>query len=332
MVRLAEKTRSSIQQEISVMFDLFNRYPMREALSGKSSWTPDSICEEGKIVICSWDVKRFDLAGKLIQVIAKRCTERGIERRLPRYKHNPDAMRCVALLIDEFQFFVDSADIKFLSTSRESRAAALWTYHSFPMLIDEFGGDRNKVDALLAHFSTKVCHENRCAVTNRFHADEIAEIIVERWNRGHTVSVTNSGGHESSNETASLGASEQKDYGLRPRAFTTLARGGKPFNWHVEAIVYMAGRVWKANGRRWIRMKFFQSCEPHVDKTWFSFYPRAPLSIFWDKMPTARIWARHVPFRVLIEACRREPKYWKAFVERWAAFWLEVKEYWWRRV
>ncbi len=228
MPALSDRTRACIQQMCSAMLDHHVRDLYQDAFGGKSTWTPDDILDRGKIVIVGYDVDRFGAMGQCINSIVKKCVQRALARRREKFGSDMDQCRPVAFIMDEAPFLVDSQDERFLRVGRENRAINLWAIQTIPSMIDEFGGGevaRNRVDGLLAHFHTKVMHQNDCDVTN----NKMAEIISKDlwWRLGTNIGQNPGGATEGRNWN------QQVDYVLPPIAFKELKRGGLKFNWDV---------------------------------------------------------------------------------------------------
>jgi hypothetical protein len=54
------------------------------------------------------------------------------------------------------------------------------------------------------------------------------------------------------------GVSEQIDFEVQPKAFTSLRRGGPENGWLVEGIVYQGGARFRQSGKTWLRAGFSQ--------------------------------------------------------------------------
>ena len=322
MVGLSERTRSCVEAMAIGMLDGQCRDTMQEAMGGASTWTPEEIGEHGWVVICAYDVKRFGVIGKLINVLGKVAVYKKAERRLQQYRGNMSACRPIAVIADEAQFFMDSvSDLDFLRTSRESRAACFWSIQSIPSVVAELGGGdvaRNMVDALGSMFQTKIFNQNDCDVTNKKCAAWIGEETAKSY--GQSIGVNGRG-----ESNVSLNWNERMEPLVATTAFQRLPRGGREFKWEVRAFVMMAGHAWKCNeGRYWAKIKFFQNCEPEKPLKWWQWFrPQVPVSIHFDKVPTARKWSRHIPWRTLALELwsEKDPQKRKRILERWCWFW-----------
>jgi len=322
MPGLSERCRSCIQQMCSAMLDPHVRDLYQDAFGGQSTWTPDDVMDRGKIVIIGYDVERFGLMGQVINCIVKRCAQRAIARRREKFGSDMNPCRPVAFIMDEAPFLVDSHDERFLRVGRENRAINLWAIQTIPSMVDELGsGDvaRNRVDGLLAHFHTKVMHQNDCDVTN----NKMAEIISKDlwWRMGKNVGQTPGGATEGHNWNL------QVDYVLPPIAFKQLKRGGPKFNWDVRAIVTMPGYQW-ADGKWWQAIKFIQNCEPKKERLALQFlFDHAPASIWLDRIPVARIWVKHGSVLQLLRDIWHRPDKAQWYFWRWVAFWIGIESY-----
>jgi len=319
MPALSDRTRACIQQMCSAMLDHHVRDLYQDAFGGQSTWTPDDILEDGRILICGYDIDRFGAMGQCINSIIKKCVQRAIARRREKFGSNMDRCRPVVFVMDEAPFLVDSQDERFLRVGRENRAISLWAIQSIPSMVMELGGGdaaRTQVDALLGHFHTKVMHQNECNVTNDKMADIVAKDLA--WRQGININQGPNGPNQGENWNLQL------DYLLPPIAFKQLKRGGVNNNWDVRAIVTMPDHRW-SDGKRWQAIKFIQNCEPKKEHFALEFFfDYSPASIWRDKVPVARIWVKHVPFLQLLRDVWRRPEkaYW--LIRRWLAFWIGI--------
>lgn len=359
MPALSERTRSCIEAMAIGMLDPNARETMYEAMGGKSTWTPKSITEEGRIVIVAYDVKRYGGIGKLIQVACKKSVEMESERRLARYRGKMETCRPVAIIADELQFVLDSGDLDFLRTSREARAGMIGSIQSIPSVISELGGGAQAevlADAIFGQFQTKVYHQNGCDSTNKKTSGWVGEKLVWTVGESEGTTVTEQGASQSSG----YNLSEQ----LRPLVptieFKRSARGGEANKYEVRVFVTMEGHFWKCNGGEdWARIKIFQHCEPSkshvlfwpllggrlraITEFWlritaasplrywndlFLCDPRAPVSMFMDRVPTARIFVRHPPLMKLIPALWRAQDWDEriTLIARWWGWWMGKTE------
>jgi hypothetical protein len=329
MIGLNDRTRSCVEAMAIGMLDAHAREIMQEAMGGESTWTPEDICD-GAVVVCGYDVKRYGTIGKLIQVAAKKSIQRKIERRLAEYAGREVEMRPVIFLGDEIQFFIDSGDLDFLRTSRESRGGCIWSIQSIPSVVSELGGGapaETLAKAVFGMFQTRIYHYNECDSTNEQCARWIGQDMQRR--PGGSVGIDPRG-----QVNRGENWSEQPYYLVPPIAFLRLARGGEAEKWNVRAIVTMAGHKWKCNdGKSWAKIKFFQN----VDKAKIPKYrwPWAPIWMFLDKVPSARSWSLHVPvsqalkgfwkkhYQYAIEEHLRKP-----IISEWRYTWVCFKGLW----
>jgi hypothetical protein len=309
MPALSERTKSCVEAMAIGMLDPHARDIMQEAMGGESTWTPDSL-DAGKIIICGWDIKRYDAIGKLIQVACKRSIQRWAERRLAKY---PKGMRGgllpIFLVADEAQFFIDGqADLDFLRTARESRAGCLWAVQSIPSVVAELGGGpvaENLFNAIAGMFETKIYHYNNCPITNRKCAEWIGEDMQKR--PGGSIGIDPRG-----RVNRGENWSDQPYFLVPPIAWQRLPRGGEAERWNVRAFVTMARHEWKCNHRRyWAKIKLFQSCAPGDGHG--VGWPSAPVWTFFEKVASARRWSLHVPLR---EAMKGWPTKFNEYVMR----------------
>ncbi len=274
---LADRTRSSIAITLSVLLDTFLRYPLRDMFLGELTVSPDDVLA-GKIAIVSVPVKEFDLIGKIAAVLWKWSVQRAIERRPELTSGQPiETIRPVFIAADEAAYFCTSSDALFQMTARSARGITLYSTQSIPNFYSEMGGDgtaRARVDSLLANLQTRIACQNLDHTTNHWFAESLGHVIVRRQSRSITTKNFIEGflaEHQASGKAANISISEQADWDVSPRVFTGLKRGGTANKGIVEAIVVSTGDRFKANGKRWLRVRFDQFKEP---KGWRRFISR----------------------------------------------------------
>lgn len=257
--RLADRTRSSIAQTLSVLLDSFVRYPIRELLSSQTTCTPDDVLA-GKIVIVDVPVKEFDHIGKIVGVIWKYCLQRAIERRVETGGYAADALRPVFIAADEAQFWATKWDAQFQQTARAARGITVYSSQNLPNFYAEIGGDptaKAHVDSLLGNLQTRLACQNAEPQTNEWYANSVGKVLKRRRNQSRTFG---------SSFSQTSGYAEQMDFDVQPREFTTLKAGSRSNGYCVEAILTAKSREFRANkNKRWLRVMFHQGFAP----TWW---------------------------------------------------------------
>jgi len=251
--RLAERTRSSIAQVLTVLLDRFMRTPLRPLLLEKTDCTPQDVLD-GKLVIVDVPINETPDLGKIVGVVWKLAVQRAIlSRTLP--QGPADGVRPVFIAADEGQYWLTDYDANFQQTSRSARGITVFATQNLPNLYAELSGSPSgmaRVKSFLGNLQTRLACRNTDPETNLYLAESIGQKIVQRqsrsfrgllgWPEGQTVS-------------------EQVDFDVRPRKFTTLRTGGEKNDFMVEALVTRGGERFKANnGARWMVASFDQKC------------------------------------------------------------------------
>lgn len=255
-VQLSEKTRSVILSTFSSLVDVLNRSLLRDLFSTETTLRPEDTLD-GKILLIDLPVKEFMEVGQFAAVLWKYCFQRAIERR--DVHENP---RPVFLWADEFHHFTTSYDMEFQTTARSSRVATVYLTQNISTLLAAFGGDQARAltDSLLGNLQTKIWCANGDPVTNEWAANVIGrspQFFINANQSSNTADWTNAlfglGGPTSMNS----GISQQMEYELPPRHFTTLRCGGPESDWNVDSIVFQGGRQF-SNGKTWLPVTFRQ--------------------------------------------------------------------------
>lgn len=234
---LADKTRSIIVSMFTSLADGLLRSPMRELFCTDTTVVPE-LAHEGAIIVVDLPVLEFAEVGQVAQVLWKHLFQRATERR-DVSKHP----RPVFLWADEAQYFISKTDAVFQTTARASRCATVYLSQNLPNYIAALGGDQMWINALLGNLSTKVFHANACSVTNEWASNLIARDAVMKASMSRSAADGRAEGNSSG-----LNLAESWEFQVPPIAFTRLAKGGPQNKFHVEAIVFQAGRQWCTSG------------------------------------------------------------------------------------
>lgn len=253
---LSEKTRSVIVSTFTSMVDVLQRSLLREIFSTDTTIRPEDTLD-GKIILVDLPVKEFAEVGQFAAVLWKYCWQRAVERRDVNVNSRP-----VFLFADEFQHFTVQYDQQFAATARSARAATVYLTQNTSNLIAAFGGQQAKAltDSLLGNMVTKVWHANADPTTNEWSASVIGQSRQFFMNGSQSQE-----GNDWSRlvglprtSPSSAGFSEQLEFEVAPRRFTTLRTGGPANDWEVDAIVFQGGKRFSATGKTWLPVTFRQ--------------------------------------------------------------------------
>ncbi|MEZ6064111.1 MAG: hypothetical protein R3B90_00030 [Planctomycetaceae bacterium] len=141
--------------------------------------------------------------------------------------------------------------------------ATVYLTQNISNLLAGFGGDnaRALTDSLLGNLTTKICHLNSDPVTNEWAASIIGRSRQFFMNMSSSfqpgaLSALLPGYYQDSQ--SSSGMSEQMEFEVQPRRFTTLRSGGPENRFLVDAIFYQGGRVFEETGKTWLPVTFDQ--------------------------------------------------------------------------
>jgi hypothetical protein len=248
---LADRTKTSIQQALSSMLDLFARGVLHELFCTTTTVTPEHSMD-GKVVVLGLPTHEFGQVGRIAQVAFKYFWQRAFMRRDVRQKPRP-----VCVFADECQEFAVTADAEAMAVSRSARVSHVYACQNLPGLIGAVGGGdegKAKVQSMLGNFQTKVWHANGCDETNEWAAKTIGREI-KRLGGGRSgggrYDPLDPWGQESGSGGPSWSYHEHIDHCVEPGFFASGLRKGGPDNGClVDAVLFQAGRRFRANGGR----------------------------------------------------------------------------------
>jgi hypothetical protein len=238
-----DKTRASVLSIFTGVSDVFLRGILYQIFGTTTTVTPEASFD-GKIIILDLPEKRFHETGVAAQVLFKYCWQRVVEERLIDNHSRP-----VFLWMDESQLFVNKFDARFQTTARSARVATVFITQNIPNYYAALGGETASkafVDSLLGNMTTKVFHNNSCAVTNQY----AAELFARDWQTTRSTTV--------SGENFSTTQQKQLEYSVLPREFTLLATGGPQNDFTVEGIIHRGGKIFNCSGTNALKSVFFQ--------------------------------------------------------------------------
>jgi hypothetical protein len=228
----ADKTRSSILLNFSVLIRPLVTRPLRKLFSSDTNVKPEDAFE-GKIIVVDLPVQDFKLVGRIASLAWKYCFQVAVLRRTPPTR--PDTfLRPVFLWADEAHIFVSEFDSEYQAVARSAGGCTVYltqNIESYRRVL----GNNDAVDSLLGNLQAKFFCQNS-GDTNEWAAKLLGERYVD-------ITSTNVGrsGTEGQSSSSGISRSEQRRYFVEPSRFTTLKRGGVHHGFQVEAIVYNGG-------------------------------------------------------------------------------------------
>jgi len=238
--RLAEKTRSIIEQSLSSMIDGLLRAPLRELLCEESTFFPED-SERGALLVLDMPTKEFGEAGRLAQLVVKTVWMAAIERRDLSKNSRP-----VFLFQDEAQTLLTPEDKSFSQTARDRRAAIVSLTQNLSGFYSAMAAadPRSAVDAYVGCLNTKVFHFNEDPATCEF-AERLFG-LEERYRAGTSLSIEGRNTYEQQ-DRASVRRNVDFRREMRPRvpasSLRALRRGGAENSRAVDAIISVAGTL-----------------------------------------------------------------------------------------
>lgn len=239
--RLGEKTRSSITSMFTTTLAQIRHGHFGEMFaSGKVNIVPE-LTHHGAIILLDIPVNEHGPAARAAQTMFKYAWQQATARR-----HGGDEIRPVFLWCDEAQDLVTAHDAAFQAKARSSRAATVYLTQSVPSYTRTLG--EPATNALLGNFQTKIFHANGDGETNAWAERLLGQEIKFRVNESRTESPHSPDSH-------TKGTNESREPRVDSGEFTMLKKGGDGI---VEGIAFQAGRVWRASGKNYLKVRFSQ--------------------------------------------------------------------------
>ncbi|MGH7243428.1 MAG: type IV secretory system conjugative DNA transfer family protein [Phycisphaerales bacterium] len=258
---LASRTRSVVVSTFTSQVDLWQRGILKEIFGGETTFTPND-AEHGKIIIVGLPVKEYHELGRAANIVMRYVFQRALESRDITASPRP-----VFLWADEFQTLITSHDAQFLATCRSARVSTVLLTQNLPGVYAALGGGdkgKHEADAIFGNCNTKIFHSNSDPVT----CEWMSNILGKSLQAMASGSVTNSNEGQWSSAlgldfsgqrgNTSAGFSESYQFEVQPAEFAQLRTGGKEHGRHVDAILFQNGRVFRQNGKTWLRVTFRQ--------------------------------------------------------------------------
>lgn len=251
------KVRSTVLSMVNEPLEQFVRGSLRRPFSTTTSFVPELV-HYGAIAIVNWPILATGVEGAIVAALMKHCFQQSVMRSPDRT--DPNA-RLAVLVSDECQFTLDpERDTKYLSVARGYKAPMIYLTQSKTML-DAVAGEKaeNQVKACLSNFTTRVFLANGDEATQEYAQNLFGKALQWRRNVSEGSSTNEAtpawlGG----GDTENAGMSQQMDYVVQGSELADLRTGGPDNDFEVDALVYKAGRRWKASGQFVLRCTFPQ--------------------------------------------------------------------------
>jgi hypothetical protein len=217
---LSANTYSCVVASVTGALNPLDGDLLEARMTRETTVSPDDILFKRKIVIVGFDVKRFQQAGRSVNLIWKEALQAKSEATAGRPNRNP-----AFLWMDEGQNFITKNDQLFMTTARSAKVATVFLTQNLPNIRSEFG-NQNRADAYRGIFQTVIFHQNPCPETNAYMEQQILPPV------------------------------ELRDRCLRRRSYD-LETGGAP-RFAVEAIAFYKGKKLHPNEERYLKLRFTQ--------------------------------------------------------------------------
>lgn len=223
------KPRSSIDVMFAVLVDAFTaEEPIRYILSGNSTVTPDDVIENGKIVILSLPTNVYHSAGRMAQFCFKYSFQRAmLARRKP---EDGSLMRPTVLWVDEAHAFAHPFDSQYFREVRSNRGINVYLEQGIGGYMQAMNfHSPDAVDDFLQNLATKFFFQNNSPDTNRFAADAIGKVLMDKNSDSFSYSLNGANIADST--------TQEERHQIITGQFGFLKRGGSKNNLIVSGFV-----------------------------------------------------------------------------------------------
>ena len=264
--QLDSRPRSGIISTATNMIYPFLTGKLADLFCTTTTITPQA-ARMGKIIVMDLPAAVYGAGGIVAQTLFKYLF--GLAMQSEKVDKNT---RCVFIMVDEAQAFMNSYSADLLATARSSRICVTYVTQDLPTYYAKLGANsRDVAESILSKFGTRFFHANSSRETNQAASDLIGRVqkfhLSETRSRGNAVGAGDnqhdrSGGfHGSQGANVSTGQSTSGylDYEIPPDFFATRLRTGSKANrYKADAIVVRTARTWKGSRRHWILAEFSQ--------------------------------------------------------------------------
>lgn len=232
---MGEKTRSSVQAQLTNMIDPFLMQPYKAVFGGRSTERIGDMLDRGRILYVYMPIADKEAMSRAICTLIKLEYFREVLKRVNKERQS-------FFLCDEFQVYLTAGagkgDSDFFERSRQSRHANVVACQNIPALLKQTEEEKS-VTNLLSNCAVKIFLRNTDQETNEYAANLFGQRLAE------TVSVSMSSGRGMGQrgESRSTSVSAEYDYVVRPEAFTKLGIPVRGTQEYCESIVHLGSRA-----------------------------------------------------------------------------------------
>lgn len=250
----SEKTKTSILMAVSAAMDPLTSGPLHTLFGTDTTVRPEDL-RAGKIIIIEIPVLANRSLGTTANIVWKYMVQDMIDAYFGEGQAGPsDATRPVAIVADEYQYFMTTRDTKFASTSRSNRGIQFYMSQNINQLFNRPGTTVTKeVGTLLDCIQgLRVFHQNSCHDTYKWFMDRLGKVWTQKVNQSANFDSAVGEGH------GGASVSMQHCDQLSPEDFQVgLASGDAPYKYVVTGLIQQAGVRYK-NGKLFAQVAFKQ--------------------------------------------------------------------------
>lgn len=244
---MPDRTRGGVLSTLEAMADVMLHGLLWELFSTDTTWVPETIWQDGAIVIVDIDINTYGEVARIVGGMLKYITQRAMLRRDVSQGND----RPSVIWVDEASAFLSPFDYTFASRSRSARCMSVYLNQSIANYYASMGaGGQEAANALMSNLQTQIWFSNADYQTNEW----ASKLIGQHW---MTTGGYSTGSSVDQGGKTTTSGSEAVHYKILPETFTRLLRGGPPHN-RAEAVIFQSGRIWKATGDTYLMTSFPQ--------------------------------------------------------------------------
>ncbi len=232
---LGEKTRSSVQSQLTNMIDPFLMQPYRTVFGGRSTECIGQMIDRGRLLYVYMPIADKEAMSRTICTLIKLEYFREVLKRV-------DKPRQSVFLCDEFHVYMTAGggkgDSDFFERSRQSRHANIIACQNMPSLLKQTDQEKS-VSNLLSNCAVKIFLRNTDQETNEFGSNMFGQRLME----SASGSISSGRGVRKRGESQSVTMSAEYDHVVRPEAFTKLAIPVRGDRDSCQSIVHLGSRA-----------------------------------------------------------------------------------------
>ncbi|MBL1219088.1 MAG: hypothetical protein D8M59_16540 [Planctomycetes bacterium] len=233
--QLGDRTRSSVQSQLTNMIDPFLMRPYRTVFGGQSTERIGDMIDNGRVLYVHMPIADKEAMSRTICTLIKLEFFREVLKRVNKQRNS-------FFLCDEFQVYMTAGggkgDSDFFERSRQSRHANIIACQNIPALLKQTDQEKS-VTNLLSNCAVKIFLRNTDQETNEYGSTLFGQRLME----SASTSMTSGRGIGKSGESRNLSISAEYDSVVRPESFTKLGIPIPGERDHCESIIHLGSRA-----------------------------------------------------------------------------------------